>query len=359
MEVSALTSWLSKAQAIAAGIRKGILTKKDLLSCAELGKALASELEPRELFGRIIQKMSELLPAEKWSLLLVDEKTNQLYFEVAMELDLSSLKDVRLQMGEGIAGQAALQQQPLIVDETGTCGFFCKKVDQLTGKKTESVIAIPLIFAGKSVSVIELVNIKRLEKRTLPLLTIIAEYAAIAVENMRRYKRIEDLAVRDNLTGLFNTRYLYKRLEEMTGSTAVERQTRFSLLFMDVDNFKKVVDGFGHLNGSKTLQELAKTIREAIQDRGFGVAYGGDEFVVVLPDAGKGEAMEAASLIREKIVSSSYLKEEGHNINITVSLGVASFPEDAGDVKGILALADRFMFEIKESGKDGIKSTGN
>ncbi len=354
-----MTSWLSRAQAIEAGARKGLLTKEDLLSCVELGKALTSELEPRELFTRIIQKMSELLPAENWSLLLVDEEKDELYFEVAAELDLGSLGDVRLRMGEGIAGQAALQKEPLIVDETGECGFFCNRVDQLSGKKTESVIAVPLIFAGKSVGVIELVNIKRLEERTLPLLTIIAEYAAIAVENMRRYKRIEDLAVRDNLTGLFNTRYLYRRLGEMTGGGAVERQTLFSLIFMDVDNFKKVVDRYGHLKGSRTLQELAKTIREAIQDRGFGVAYGGDEFVVVLPDAGKEQAMEAARLIREKIVSSSYLTEEGHNIKITVSLGVASFPEDAGDVKGILALADRFMFEIKESGKDGIKSAGN
>jgi diguanylate cyclase (GGDEF)-like protein len=336
-------------------VHRGALTKEDLLSCLELGKALTSELEPGLLFQRIMQKMSELLPAENWSLLLVDEATNELYFEVAVDLDLSSLKGLRLKMGEGIAGQAALQKQPLIVDEAGECGFFCDRVDRMSGKKTRSVIAMPLILAGKSVGVIELVNIKRFEERTLPLLAIIAEYAAIAVENMRRYKRIEEMAIRDNLTGLFNTRYLYGRLEEMTSNSAENRP--FSLIFMDVDNFKRVVDTYGHLKGSRTLQELAKTIREAIQDKGFGVAYGGDEFVVVLPDAGKEEAMEAASIIKDKIRSSGYLTEEGHHIRITASLGVASYPEDAEDVKGVLALADRFMFEIKKSGKDGIRSS--
>lgn len=335
-------------------VHRGALTKEDLLSCLELGKALTAELEPAQLFQRIMQKMSELLPAENWSLLLVDEATNELCFEVAVDLDLVNLKDVRLKMGEGIAGQAALRKEPLIVDEAGECGFFCDRVDRMSGKKTQSVIAVPLIFAGKSVGVIELVNIKRFEERTLPLLSIIAEYAAIAVENMRRYKRIEEMTIRDNLTGLFNTRYLYGKLEEMT-SPAQERP--FSLIFMDVDNFKRVVDTYGHLKGSKTLQEIAETIRNTVGERGFGVAYGGDEFVVVLPEAGKAEALAAAGEIRSAMGSSLYLAEEGHHISITASFGIASFPEDAKDAKGILALADRFMFDIKESGKNGIRAS--
>ncbi|RJR17991.1 MAG: sensor domain-containing diguanylate cyclase [Desulfobacteraceae bacterium] len=332
------------------------LTREDLLSCVELGKALTSELEPKNLFTRIVQKVSELLPAENWSLLLVDEDTSELYFEVAVDLDVTLLKNVRLKIGEGIAGQAALQQKTLVVDEATDCDYFCSRVDQLSGKKTKSVIAVPLLFAGKSIGVIELVNLKRLEERTLPLLGVIADYAAIAVENMRRYKYIESLAVKDGLTGLYNTRYLYRSLDEMIKNPAT-RAERLSLIFMDVDNFKKVVDTYGHLKGSKTLQELAKTIKDAVHDKGFAVAYGGDEFVAVLPGAGKAEAIETAMDIREKISSSRYLAGEGHDIRITASFGVASYPEDAGDAEGILALADRAMFEIKVTGKDGIKSS--
>ncbi len=331
----------------------GHLTREDLLSCVELGKALTSELDPRRLFGSIMQKMHELLPAQNWSLLLVDEEKDELYFELAVDLDVESLRHLRLRMGEGIAGQAALKQEPLIVDETGRCTFFCDRVDQASGKKTKSVIAVPLIFAGRTVGVIELVNIERLEERTLPLLRIIADYAAIAVENMRRYKKIQELAVRDDLTGLYNTRYLYRTLEEMLNDGSI---STLSLIFMDIDNFKKVVDAFGHLKGSKTLQEVAQTIRSSLGSEGFAVAYGGDEFVVVLPNKGKQEALEVAERIRQNISKETYLARDGHNIKITASLGVSSYPEDASDIRGILGLADRLMFQIKASSKNAIKA---
>jgi len=163
-------------------------------------------------------------------------------------------------------------------------------------------------------------------------------------------------AIHDNLTGLYNTRYLYHALEELVKNSA-KKESSFSLIFMDVDDFKKVVDFYGHLKGSQTLKELAGTIKESLEEPAYGVAYGGDEFVVVLPDFDKEQAVQKAEELRAKIRSTSYLTSHGHNVNIRASLGIASYPEDAKDTKGLLALADQAMFDVKDKGKDAVLAT--
>ncbi len=162
-------------------------------------------------------------------------------------------------------------------------------------------------------------------------------------------------AIHDNLTGLYNTRYLYKALERLVATCSAE-DLSFSLLFMDVDDFKRVVDTYGHLNGSQTLQEVAKTIQDCVEKPGYGVAYGGDEFVVVLPRFTKEQAFQKAEEIRNRIRETPYLTNQGHEVYIRASFGLATYPEDATDVRGMLALADKAMFYVKGEGKDAVKT---
>jgi diguanylate cyclase (GGDEF)-like protein/PAS domain S-box-containing protein len=178
-----------------------------------------------------------------------------------------------------------------------------------------------------------------------------------AEEKLRRSReKFRHQATHDNLTGLFNTRYLYTALERLV-TVSAEEDLVFSLIFMDVDNFKRVVDTYGHLKGSQTLQEMAATIHGGLTEPAFGVAYGGDEFVVVLPDFDKEEAIQKAEDIRARIRQTPYLTEHGHQVFIRASFGVATFPEDAGDVRGLLALADKAMFDVKAGGKDAVRAS--
>jgi len=333
---------------------RSALTARELLSCMELGKALTSELHPDELFSQILHKISELLPAQNWSLLLLDEATGELHFEVSVDLDLEQVKDVRLRLGQGIAGKVALEQKPMVIEDVTNCEFFSSQVDHVSGCSTRSVICAPLVFGGKTVGVIEVVNPRSLEGDPLPLLSIIADYAAIAVENMRRYREIQDLAIHDDLTGLYNTRHLYKVLGGLV-RTAEESRDPFSLIFMDIDHFKKVVDTYGHLKGSQAIQEVARTLRECLVEPAFGVAYGGDEFVAVLQGFDKARALKKAEEIRARIKQAVYLADHGHGVSLSASFGIATFPDDAVDVTGLLALADRAMFDVKEKGKDAIR----
>lgn len=331
------------------------LTREELLSCVELGKALTAQLDARQLFQTILHKISELLPAETWSLLLLDEEAGELRFELSVDLDIDLVKDVRLPIGEGIAGQAALHQRPMIIEDVGDCEFFSKQVDDLSGCVTQSVICVPLVFGGKTLGVIEVVNPRSLDNRALPLLSIIADYAAIAVENMRRYGDIENLAVHDDLTGLYNTRYLYGTLSDLLPKGDVNRDA-LSLIFMDMDNFKNIVDTYGHLKGSQALQEVARTIRECLPQPAFGVAYGGDEFVAVLPGFEKEQAILKAEEIRSRMCQTIYLADHGHNVSLEASFGIATYPKDATDMRSLLALADKAMFHAKKKGRGTIGS---
>ena len=128
----------------------------------------------------------------------------------------------------------------------------------------------------------------------------------------------------------------------------------FFFFFMDIDNFKQVVDTHGHLNASKALQEIAATIKTNLQAPAYGVAYGGDEFVLVLPGFDKQQALDMAETIRKRIKETIYLQKVGLKVCISSSLGVSTFPDDADTLTELLALADQAMFSVKERGKDSV-----
>jgi diguanylate cyclase (GGDEF)-like protein len=215
---------------------------------------------------------------------------------------------------------------------------------------------VPIVFAGRTLGVLEIVNPRTLDETSLELLTLASEYLAIGMENTRRYREMRDMAIRDSLTGLYNQRYLYHSLEALIRKYTAEKGC-FSLVFMDIDNFKAVVDAEGHLNGSRALREVAQKIQGCLGDGSFAVTYGGDEFVAVLPDTDSAQAAETARRIQESIRAATFLTQWNRHIRVTASLGVATFPDNAADIDGLLALADQAMFRVKNTGKDRVGLT--
>ena len=169
-------------------------------------------------------------------------------------------------------------------------------------------------------------------------------------------KKFRNLSIHDNLTGLYNTRHLYRILDKLIGESKLTCKP-FSLVFMDMDNFKQVVDTYGHLNGSQALKEVASTIKSCIKRPCFGVAYGGDEFVIVLPGFDKVQATKKVEEIRSQMKQTIYLSQVGHQIHLGASFGIATFPDDTDNRDGLLALADQAMFHIKLTGKGSIGFT--
>jgi diguanylate cyclase (GGDEF)-like protein/PAS domain S-box-containing protein len=168
-------------------------------------------------------------------------------------------------------------------------------------------------------------------------------------------ERFRILSEHDNLTGLFNTRYLYERLGTLLAS---DGDALCSVIFMDLDRFKHVVDMYGHLNGSRAIQEVAQVIQECIHESAFAVAYAGDEFVIVLSGCGKVQAVAAAHEIQAQIGARSFLAEVGHTIRLSASFGVATYPDDASTLETLLAVADQALFSAKEMGRNTITAAG-
>jgi len=172
-------------------------------------------------------------------------------------------------------------------------------------------------------------------------------------EMKRINDRLEHLTIHDDLTGLYNTRYLYDALYQLIEQSKTDNRP-FALLFMDVDNFKPVVDTYGHLNGNRALREIAETIMESISKPCYGVAYGGDEFVIVLPGFNKDQAIKTTESIRTRMKETTYLSSEGCKVKLSASFGIAAYPDDATEARALLKLADQLMFRIKETSKDAI-----
>lgn len=165
--------------------------------------------------------------------------------------------------------------------------------------------------------------------------------------------RYRELSLRDDLTGFYNTRYLYQTLQ---GQLDMHRSRPLSVIFTDIDNFKYVVDTYGHLNGSRTLAELADVVKGVLPDGCYGVSYGGDEFVFVLAGHDHQQGLQIAELIRAAIEKARFLVSMDLAIHITVSCGVATFPQDAQTLTELLSCADHALFAVKKQGKNAVGS---
>jgi diguanylate cyclase (GGDEF)-like protein len=338
-------------------LASNIFTKQtDMLrTCVEVGKLLTSTLNLQEILELIMIKVSLLIRAQNWSLLLKNEVSDELAFEIVVGLNQELFNGLHLLPGEGIAPHVAETGKAVFIPDVNDSPLFNKKVDLHTGFTTRSVICLPLNIRGKSLGVIEIVNVKDMkifELEDFPILTILADYAAIAIENSRHVDKIKKMSITDEYTGLYNARYLHQILDEFFSKT--DPKTQLSVVFMDIDSFKSIVDHYGHLLGTQLLKEIGETIARNLSDQDILIKYGGDEFIVLFPGSSKTRAVKHSEKILRAIKESTYLKSEAEPVRITASAGIATYPEDAGTKKELLILADNALFKIKKATKDSV-----
>ena len=262
----------------------------------DVAKALTSSLDLDSILQTIMEKMAEYFRPDTWSLLMVDQEKQELYFAIAVGDAAEALKNVRLKVGEGIAGWVAKNGERLIVPDVLNDPRFAKRIDEMTKWETHSIICVPLRSKHRVLGVIQLVNVNMdgFRDEEVFFLQALCDYAAIAIENARSVEKIQELTITDDVTGLYNARHLYKTLEQ-----EVYRSARFgyefTVLFIDLDHFKQVNDTHGHLIGSKLLSEIGYLIKAQLRLIDYAFRYGGDEFVILLPQTGKDSAVVVAN----------------------------------------------------------------
>ena len=312
------------------------------------------ELEP--LLRTVLGKMEEFFGPERWSLLMMDEERNELYY--ALTTGSNAVPSVRLRMGEGIAGYVALTGEPLVVPDVRLDRDWSRFAREHPELNLQSIACLPLRHGKQTLGVLQLHNSKLdlLPGSSLSFLRVLCDYAAIALQNARQVRLVHRLSITDDCTGLFNSRYLYTMLEDeisaadpKNGSSGREH---FSLLFFDLDRFKGVNDTHGHLVGSRLLAEVGNLIKRSLGPGNLAFRYGGDEFVALLRGLDKPEAEAAASALRNRLRTTPLLTGQGLELYITASFGLATFPQHGANLHAIIRAADTMMYCAKAEGRD-------
>ncbi|HEV8266939.1 MAG TPA: sensor domain-containing diguanylate cyclase [Thermoanaerobaculia bacterium] len=327
----------------------------------EVGKELARTLDLHKILETIMEKVSELLNPDSWSLLLADETTGELHFEIAIGEGAEKLRNAKIAPGQGLAGGCARSGEPVLVADVTKDSRFDASFDQVTGLRTRSIVCVPIRGKERILGVLELVNCLdrgSFREEDVPVLMGLADYAAIALENARYVARIHELTITDDCTTLYNARHLAVVMDsEIYRSGRYGYQ--FSVVFLDLDHFKKVNDTHGHLVGSKLLFKIGELLKGHIRMIDTAFRYGGDEFVLLLPQTSKVEARKAAVRIRQLLTSRNFFVEEGLDIHVSASFGLATFPEDGRTRKELLKSADEAMYRVKHTSRDAIAVAGD
>jgi len=321
----------------------------------DVAKALTSSLDLDSILQTIMEKMAEYFRPDTWSLLMIDHERDEMYFAIAVGTAAEALKNVRLKVGEGVAGYVAQHGERVIVPDVYSDPRFAKRIDEMTRWQTRSVVCFPLRSGSRVLGVIQLVNVDmdHFGDQEIYFLQSLCDYAAIAIENARAVEKIQELTITDDCTGLFNARHLYKTLE-----TEVYRSARFgyefTVLFIDLDHFKYVNDTHGHLIGSKLLAEVGYLVKAHLRLIDYAFRYGGDEFVVLLPQTGKDAGLVVAKRLRDNLRAGLFCRDEGLNLNVRASIGLATYPQDAKTPHDIIRQADEMMYLVKNTTRDNI-----
>jgi len=362
-------------------MRINIAEKAILDKVLERKKKEAYKPEDVDLNGmlrEILTWANRFVPSESGSILLDDpilnqhkKKTGVLYFIACFGKGSGSLAGATLPINVGIAGSTYTSGKPYISKKVKLDSNFYSEIDQKTKFVTKSIICAPINIKGVTIGVIELIN--RVNgadygRGDLTLLKIFAEYTSTLIQNSLDAKRFGELSIKDNLTGLYNDRFFYDRLAKDIKKSLTDKK-ELSLLFLDLDRFKEVNDTYGHLAGSRVLTELGSVLAATLKNRlATAARYGGDEFIVILPDTGLEKALKYAEVLRKTIQEFVFIKrpypggEKALRIAgvITSSIGVATLDpslidarHDQGELReGLIKAADSAMYSAKQNGKN-------
>jgi diguanylate cyclase (GGDEF)-like protein len=323
----------------------------------EVGRIIASRLEPPELIGKIIASILKTVGFDEASVYVVKEDLTGLvpiYFSSSL---LQGKMSQPIYFDNGAPGQLAANGEPLLLDDATLYESFIHHPDE--PQKQGSYIGIPLQNDNRVVGVMGFSRSKPGSFRVedLDLLRMLSYTIAAGLEKAELLRKTTELARKDELTGMYNYRVLLEKLDEET-ARQVRTGREFSFIMIDIDNFKRVNDRYGHLEGSRVLAQLGALLRDAFRTVSTDTCfrYGGEEFSILLSETGFDAAVSVAERIRRKIEEFPFSLKAAHPSEVlTVSLGVSTMHK--GDKKSVTELiheADVALYRSKSTGKNSV-----
>ena len=341
-------------------LQRNVFEKFNLFSAiTDMSREISTIKNYEHLLQTILEKSAHLLMAEQGSLMMVDRDTDALLLEARK--GARAAQHEKMPKGEGISGRVAAQGEPLLVEDVEHDPRVLQK--NRSHYKTPSCISVPLKIGDQMIGVLNLadkITGKVFDQDDLQVIQSFAAYAAVVLERNtlhRQAERLKTLSITDPLTGLLNRRYFQERLEEEL--VRAERHRRsMSLLMLDVDGFKKLNDTLGHPAGDRALKLVAENLVKSVRTIDIIARYGGDEFVVILPETDVHTTFHVAERIRSDIQAGKYALQgdsERSSLPVTVSIGIAAYPDHGTSSEILLARADKALYEAKALGKNRIE----
>jgi len=314
--------------------------------------AVTSGSDLRTIVPAFAREMAALVPFHRLGCGFVNDSGD--YIEVVCDPEGASwgLGDVIPVVGSG-PGSVVLNNCTVLQRDLVHQHRFIEDM-RLLEDGIRSYVLLPLNSRGRSIGILALGSESSgaYDDSTLARLQPLADAVALVFENVRLFQKTRELSITDEVTPLYNFRHFHQILDREL--KLVDRyRSVLSLIFVDLDRFKPINDQYGHLRGSRTLREVGFLIRAAVRETDYPSRYGGDEFVIILPQTDHGAAILLAEKLRRLIEGHTFLQEEGINARIGCSLGIATYPADASTKEALIRLADQRMYEDKETRKAG------
>jgi diguanylate cyclase (GGDEF)-like protein len=328
---------------------------------SELTKSITPIQNYETLTRTVLDMSAHLLKAEQGSLMLIDQETDALFLEARKGVIDSAADRVRINRGEGIAGRVAQNGESILVEDLENDPRINQKNRQ--NYKTHSFVSVPLKIDDRIIGVLNLsdkISGEVFNEDDLSLIQSFATQAAIVMERqlfINKTEELKKLTITDPLTGLLNRRYLAERLKNELARS--ERHLHpLSLLMLDLDGFKRCNDSRGHLFGDSILKNIAEILHNTVRSMDIVARYGGDEFMVILPETGELLAMDIAERVRGNIMRKVALPPDEAAPGprtLTASIGIACFPEHGDTVELLLENVDKALYRAKNKGKNRVE----
>lgn len=336
------------------GLRRGLDRRAPFADSIRRFTEQIDASEPAQTYESILKQASELVSAERCSLLLFDESANQLNMTAARGIPASISEVGPISMGEGIAGSVLREGRPMVasIDDLGRTSLPER------GYKTKSFISYPIAIGNRKFGVLNLadkIGGGTYDANDLSVIALVAPQIALALERagwQQRANEFQLMSITDPLTGLHNRRYLEARLtEELSRSKRYDYPLSFMMI--DIDDFKLYNDRNGHQAGDRALEITAQCLRAALRKVDVASRYGGEEFSILLPQTTLQEAGVIADRIRRKITATPFTHGKSQPLGaVTVSIGLSAFSPVLDSAEAIVRAADRALYHAKGHGKN-------
>ena len=327
---------------------------KDLSLLYEIGQQINTIADFSVLYSGLSDTLYRYLMLSHLAILVYDDKQENLEVKATKGfLDEKMIKRATFKKGEGISGRALATAQRIYVKDTSNDKRFLhyKGADI---PNPSSFLAVPLIYKNNTLGVINYARQgeNKFSFADIKMLTMVANQVALTIANARLYTKTRQLSVTDELTGLYNRRFFTQSLH-VEWKRAVRFKRPLSLIMIDIDNFKSYNDSFGHPQGDFALKEIARCMRDNLREVDLIAKFGGDEFIILLPDTDKHGAKAAAEKLRSLVEKLGLITK--NNKQITISAGIANYPSDVENVDEMVDHADIALYKAKQKGRNSIE----